>query len=100
MSLSLAQRNAWSLAKSLMVCITLFRTGQSYGVMPSAEFDGDPNQVIHEYDPWEASPSAARTYAQVRFGGLASLRSCGLAFGYTVQGAPRWWWRCSGTLHV
>lgn len=54
MSLSLAQRNAWSLAKTLMVCITLFRTGQSYGVVPSADFDGDPSQFVHEYDPWEA----------------------------------------------
>ncbi len=53
MSLSLAQRNAWSLAKSLMVCITLFRTGQTYGVMLSAEFDGDPDSVIHVYDPFE-----------------------------------------------
>jgi hypothetical protein len=57
MSLSLAQRNAWSLAKSLMVCITLFRTGQSYGVMPSAEFDGDPSQVVHDYDPFEIMES-------------------------------------------
>ncbi len=54
MSLSLAQRNAWSLAKTLMVYIALFRTDQSYGVMPSAEFDGDPSQIVHEYDPWEA----------------------------------------------
>lgn len=54
MPLSLAQRHAWSLAKTLMVCITLFRTGQSYGVMPSVEFDGDPSQFVREYDPWEA----------------------------------------------
>jgi len=54
MSLSLAQRNAWSLAKTLMVCVTLFRTGHTFGVMLSAEFDGDPSQIVHEYDPWEA----------------------------------------------
>jgi hypothetical protein len=52
MSLSLAQRNAWNLAKTLMVCITLFKTGSVYGVMPSSEFDGDPASVVHEYDPW------------------------------------------------
>lgn len=52
MSLSLAQKNAWSLAKSLMVCITLFKAGSGYGVMPTAEFDGDPASVLHEYDPW------------------------------------------------
>ena len=53
MSLSLAQRNAWSLAKSLMVCVTLFRAGNEFGVMPSAEFDGDPATVIQEFDPFE-----------------------------------------------
>ena len=52
MSLSLAQKNAWSLARTLMVCITLFKAGSVYGVVPSAEFDGDPATVLHEYDPW------------------------------------------------
>jgi hypothetical protein len=52
MPLSLAQRNAWSLARTLMVCITLFKAGSGYGVVPSAEFDGDPATVLHEYDPW------------------------------------------------
>jgi hypothetical protein len=52
MSLSLAQRNAWSLAKTLMICVTLFKTDGGYGVMPSGEFDGHPSTVIHEYDPW------------------------------------------------
>ena len=53
MSLSLARKNAWSLAKSLMVCITVFKAGSDYGVMPSAEFDGDPAAVVHEFDPFE-----------------------------------------------
>lgn len=52
MSLTIAQRNAWSLARTLMVCVTLFRTGSSYSVMPSSEFDGDPASVVHEYDPF------------------------------------------------
>ena len=52
MSLSLAQKNAWSLARTLMVWITLFKAGSGYGVLPSAEFDGDPATVLHEYDPW------------------------------------------------
>jgi hypothetical protein len=52
MSLSLAQRNAWSLAKTLMVCVTLFKAGSSYSVAPTSEFDGDPASVVHEYDPW------------------------------------------------
>ena len=53
MSLALAQKNAWSLAQSLMVCITLFKAGSGYGVMPTAEFDGDPAAVVHEFDPFE-----------------------------------------------
>ena len=53
MSLSLAQKNAWNLAKTLMVCVTLFKSGSGYGVMPSAEFDGAAETVIHEYDPFE-----------------------------------------------
>jgi hypothetical protein len=52
MPLSLAQRNAWSLARTLMVCITVFKAGSGYGVVPSADFDGDPATVLHEYDPW------------------------------------------------
>lgn len=52
MSLSLAQRSALSLAKTLMVCVTLFKAGSGYSVVPSAEFDGDPASVVHEYDPW------------------------------------------------
>ena len=53
MSLSLAQRSAWSLAKTLMVCVTLFKGDGGYGVMPSSEFDGDAALILHEYDPWE-----------------------------------------------
>ncbi|MFZ5730310.1 MAG: hypothetical protein ACOY4G_13270 [Pseudomonadota bacterium] len=52
MSLSLAQRSAWSLAKTLMVCVTLFKAGSGFGVIPSSEFDGDPESIVHEYDPW------------------------------------------------
>lgn len=52
MPLPLAQKNAWSLARTLMVCITVFKAGSGYGVVPSAEFDGDPATVLHEYDPW------------------------------------------------
>lgn len=52
MSLSIAQRSAWSLAKTLMVCVTLFKAGSGFGVMPSSEFDGDPESIVHEYDPW------------------------------------------------
>jgi hypothetical protein len=52
MSLATAQNLAWSLATTLMVCITLFRTELGYGVLPSAEYDGDPEGVLHVYDPF------------------------------------------------
>ncbi len=52
MSLTTAQALGWSLATTLMVCVVLFQTGGGYGVMPSAEFDGDALSVVHEYDPF------------------------------------------------
>jgi len=33
-----------------MVCITVFHAGDDdYGVMPSAEYDGDPAAIVHDY---------------------------------------------------
>ena len=51
-NLSLAQSFAWNLANALMVCVTLFRAGTSFGLMPSSEFDSDPETIIREYDPF------------------------------------------------
>lgn len=48
MSLTIAQRHAWSLARTLMVCVTLFQAGNRYTAVPTAEFDGDADSVIHE----------------------------------------------------
>lgn len=52
MSLKTAQRHAWSLARTLMVCVTLFQAGNGYAAVPTSEFDGDPASVVHEYDPF------------------------------------------------
>lgn len=52
MSLTLAQACAWNLATTLMVCVVLIATTDGYSVMPSAEFDGDLDCVVHEYDPF------------------------------------------------
>ena len=52
MSLSTAQAFAWNLATTLMACITLFKAGDGFGVLPTAEFDGDPATIVHEYDPY------------------------------------------------
>jgi hypothetical protein len=51
-NLTLAQSHAWALAKTLMVCVTLFESDYGYGVLPSDEFDGDPAMILFEYDPW------------------------------------------------
>lgn len=52
-SLSLAQDFAWSLATSLMACVTLFRSEDGYGAMPTVEYDGEPGTVLHIYDPFD-----------------------------------------------
>ncbi|BCM87953.1 MULTISPECIES: hypothetical protein [Methylobacterium] len=48
-----ANSYAHSLAQSLMVPVTVFRSEAGFGVMPSDEFDGDPAQVVTEFDPFE-----------------------------------------------
>lgn len=53
MSLKTAQRHALSLARTLMVCVTLFHAGTGYAAVPTAEFDGDANSIVHEYDPFD-----------------------------------------------
>jgi hypothetical protein len=51
-SLSLAQDVAWNLATTLMVCVTLFKTDLGFGVLPTSEFDGDPETILYEFDPF------------------------------------------------
>ncbi|MHB1218058.1 MAG: hypothetical protein ACYC1L_07670 [Alphaproteobacteria bacterium] len=54
MSQALAFANGWNLATTLMVCVVIFRAGTGgYGVMPTAEYDGDPAAVLHEFDPFQ-----------------------------------------------
>ena len=52
MSLTIAQRHAWSLARTLMVCVTLIRAGNGYAAVPASELDGDTDTVVREYDPF------------------------------------------------
>lgn len=50
--LVLAQNHAFQLARTLMVPVTLFKSGDEYGVLPSDELDADDDlNVIHEFDP-------------------------------------------------
>ena len=53
MPLILAQKNAWSLARSLMTIIVVFRIdGSKFGVAEAKKFDGDVSLIVHEYDPF------------------------------------------------
>ncbi|MEO5326405.1 hypothetical protein PV773_24110 [Mesorhizobium sp. CC13] len=57
-NLSLAQNHAFQLAYTLMVPVTLFKSGDEYGVVPSDEIDdGDDLDIIHEYNPHDRRPA-------------------------------------------
>ena len=50
--LSLAQTHAFQLARTLMVPVTLFRSGDEFGVLPSDELDDEDDlEIVHEYEP-------------------------------------------------
>lgn len=52
-SLKTARAYAWSLARSLMVCIIVFRAENGmFGAMPATEWDGDPDLILAELDPF------------------------------------------------
>ncbi|MEI8703267.1 hypothetical protein LRP31_34450 (plasmid) [Mesorhizobium mediterraneum] len=55
--LSLVQNHAFQLARTLMVPVTLFRSGDEFGVLPSAELDDDEVETLAEYDPFEQGPA-------------------------------------------
>lgn len=50
MSLEAAQRYAWNLACTLKVIIILIETDEGYNAVPSADYDGDVERVVREYD--------------------------------------------------
>ncbi len=53
-ALSSAHARGWNLATTLMVCITVFQAGNAdFGVMASAEYDGDPGATVHEFEPFQ-----------------------------------------------
>lgn len=50
--LSLAQSHAFHLCNDLMVPITLFKSGDEFGVLPSDELDDEDDlEIVHEYFP-------------------------------------------------
>ena len=53
MPLILTQKNAWSLARTLMKIVVVFRTDdRDFGVAEAEDYDGDPAWIVREYDPF------------------------------------------------
>ncbi|MBB5538817.1 hypothetical protein [Rhizobium giardinii] len=56
--LVIAQNHAFQLARTLMVPVTLFRSGdQSYSVLPSDELEDGEVETVAEYDPFQFGPA-------------------------------------------
>lgn len=51
-NLELAQKYAWSLARTLMTPIVLFQSGDEYGVLPEDELDDGEVNTLCVYDPY------------------------------------------------
>ncbi len=56
-NLALAQDHALQLARTLMVPVTLFRSGGEFGVLPSDELEDGEVETIAEYDPFTCGPA-------------------------------------------
>jgi hypothetical protein len=50
--LALARKAAWTLSRSLMASVILFRVDDQFGFVEATEFDGEEASIIHEYDPY------------------------------------------------
>ncbi|OYU73493.1 MAG: hypothetical protein CFE32_20755, partial [Alphaproteobacteria bacterium PA3] len=67
--LSLAQNHAFQLARTLMIPVTLFKSGDAYGALPSNELDDgvvSPFGLPPEAQPASVSPATAAAARSVR----------------------------------
>ena len=55
--LSLAQKHAWNLARTLMTPIVLFESDDEYGVLPADEVEEAEIVILFEYDPYTGGQS-------------------------------------------
>ncbi|WP_026622767.1 hypothetical protein M728_005337 (plasmid) [Ensifer sp. WSM1721] len=55
--LVVAQNHAFQLARTLMVPVTLFRSGDEFGVLPSDELADGEVETVAEYDPFQFGPA-------------------------------------------
>lgn len=50
--LTLAQKAAWHLARTLMAPVVLFQVDNEFGVIPADELDDADVEILIEYDPY------------------------------------------------
>ena len=55
--LTLAQKAAWHLARTLMAPVVLFQVDDEFGVLPADELDDADVQILFEYDPYSGGRS-------------------------------------------
>jgi hypothetical protein len=55
--LTLAQKVAWHLARTLMAPVVLFHVDDEYGVLPADELDDADVEILFEYDPYSGGRS-------------------------------------------
>ncbi|KFL29758.1 helicase [Devosia limi DSM 17137] len=55
--LTLAQKAAWHLARTLMAPVVLFQVDDEFGVLPADEIDDADVKVLFEYDPYSGGCS-------------------------------------------
>lgn len=55
--LTLAQKAAWILARTLMAPVILFQVDDEFGVIPADELDNADVEILFEYDPYSGGRS-------------------------------------------
>ncbi|MBZ9747683.1 hypothetical protein LB516_20775 [Mesorhizobium sp. CO1-1-7] len=50
--LTLAQKAAWHLARTLMAPVVLFQVDAEFGILPADELDDAEVEILCEYDPY------------------------------------------------
>ncbi|MHB1108694.1 MAG: helicase, partial [Devosia sp.] len=55
--LTLAQKAAWHLARTLMAPVVLFQVDDEFGVLPADELDEADVEILFEYDPYTGGRS-------------------------------------------
>jgi hypothetical protein len=56
-NLTLAQKAAWNLARTLMAPVVLFQVDGEFGILPTDDLDDAEVEVLYEYDPYSGGRS-------------------------------------------